>query len=142
MEPGAGESELESDKIPRMEVIVSVCAGSGTLDDESNIIRLLHYTTQEYFECRRETWNHQAQQEIASACITCLSFITIASGASRSDKDFEARLAENVFFENAATNWAHHELALQQGVSQLALLYLCDEALVVVPSICLKAGTL
>jgi hypothetical protein len=30
--------------------MVSVCAGLVTIDEESNIIRLVHHTTQEYFE--------------------------------------------------------------------------------------------
>ena len=42
--------ELDEDNIPDVEDIVSVCAGLVTVDEESNIIRLVHYTTQEYFE--------------------------------------------------------------------------------------------
>ena len=32
------------------DVLVSVCAGLVTIDRESNIIRLVHYTTEEFFE--------------------------------------------------------------------------------------------
>jgi hypothetical protein len=38
------------------EDMVSVCAGLVTVDEESNIIRLAHYTTQEYFNQTREKW--------------------------------------------------------------------------------------
>jgi hypothetical protein len=65
-----------------------------------------------------------------SACLTYLSFETFASGASGSDKDFETRLAENVFFKYAVTHWTHHVLRVQEKVSQLALPFLQDEALV------------
>ncbi|RYP65432.1 hypothetical protein DL770_009008 [Monosporascus sp. CRB-9-2] len=61
-----GEDNLDQDNIPDVEDIVSVCAGLVTVDQESNIIRLVHYTTQEYFERIREHWNPSAQQEIAS----------------------------------------------------------------------------
>jgi len=46
----AGDKELDDDNIPDVEDVASVCAGLVTLDEESKIIRLVHYTTQEYFE--------------------------------------------------------------------------------------------
>ena len=42
-----GESELDEDNLPELEDMVSVCAGLVTIDEESNVIRLVHYTTQE-----------------------------------------------------------------------------------------------
>ena len=47
-----GDSKLDKDNLSDVEDIVSVCAGLVTIDDESGIIRLVHYTTQEYFEER------------------------------------------------------------------------------------------
>ena len=45
-----GERVLDKENIPDTEVLVSVCAGLVTVDEESSIVRLVHYTTQEYFE--------------------------------------------------------------------------------------------
>jgi hypothetical protein len=42
-------SELDGDNIPDLDDIASVCAGLITVDEKSNIIRLVHYTAQEYF---------------------------------------------------------------------------------------------
>jgi hypothetical protein len=39
-----GESRLDEDNFPEVEDIVSVCAGLVTIDEESGIIRLVHYT--------------------------------------------------------------------------------------------------
>ncbi|KAK7426024.1 hypothetical protein QQZ08_007472 [Neonectria magnoliae] len=39
------EPELDQDCLPDIEDMISVCAGSVTVDEESNIIRLVHYTT-------------------------------------------------------------------------------------------------
>jgi hypothetical protein len=55
-----GDLELDPDNIPDVKDMVSVCAGLITVDEESNIIRLVHYTAQEYFERIRESWNPQA----------------------------------------------------------------------------------
>jgi hypothetical protein len=49
-----GESELDQENLPEIEDMVSVCAGLVTVDEESHIIRLVHYTTQEFLSERKE----------------------------------------------------------------------------------------
>jgi hypothetical protein len=44
------DAEIDRENLRDIEDIVSVCAGLVTVDKESNVIRLVHYTTQEYFE--------------------------------------------------------------------------------------------
>jgi hypothetical protein len=41
-----GEAELDPENVPHIEDLVSVCAGLVVVDPESDIIRLVHYTTQ------------------------------------------------------------------------------------------------
>jgi hypothetical protein len=43
-----GETAIDSDDIDDADSIISFCAGLITVDKESSIIRLVHYTTQEY----------------------------------------------------------------------------------------------
>lgn len=45
----ANESQLDPENLVEAEDIVSISAGLVTVDKESDIIRLVHYTTQEYF---------------------------------------------------------------------------------------------
>jgi hypothetical protein len=45
-----GEAELDPENKPEVDDIVSVCAGLVVVDQESDVIRLVHYTKQEYFE--------------------------------------------------------------------------------------------
>ncbi|KFY89741.1 hypothetical protein V500_05530 [Pseudogymnoascus sp. VKM F-4518 (FW-2643)] len=61
-----GDTNLDTDNFEDMEDIVSFCAGLVTVDDKSNIIRLIHYTTQEYFLQIRQDWNPTAQQDITT----------------------------------------------------------------------------
>jgi len=49
------EPELDEDNLPEIDDMVSVCAGLVTVDEKSNIIRLVHYTTQEIFRANAET---------------------------------------------------------------------------------------
>jgi hypothetical protein len=54
--------------------MVYVCAGLVTVDEESNIIRLVHYTTQECFERTQNDWFPNAETDVTIICVTYLSF--------------------------------------------------------------------
>ena len=125
-----GECALDHDNIDKVEDVISVCAGLVTVDEESSIIRLVHYTAQEYFELACLGWNPGAQEEIAVACLTYLSFDTFRSGSCDEDEAFEQRLTENPFFDYTAHHWSEHVRPVQSITSSLALAFLCDEVLV------------
>jgi len=102
------EPELDEDNLPEIKDIVSVCAGLVTIDEESKIIRLVHYTTQEYFNETRGKWFPNAQTNITTICITYLLFDEFESGICQSDNKFEQRLQSNKLYDYAAHNWGHH----------------------------------
>ena len=126
------ERALDDQNLNDTEEIVSVCAGLVTIDQESSIIRLTHYTTQEYFERVRLEWNPSAQEEIAAACLTYLLFDVFQSGSCASDKAFEQRLAENPLFDYSTRYWSRHMQPVQCSyrASELALEFLCNDVLV------------
>ncbi|KAI9861609.1 MAG: hypothetical protein M1813_005219 [Trichoglossum hirsutum] len=125
-----GDRALNNDNVYDVEDVISVCAGLVTVDEESNIIRLVHYTTQEYFERVRLEWNPGAQEQIVVACLTYSSFDTFRSGSCADDKAFEQKLTENVFFDYSARYWSEHIRPVEKTTSPLTLAFLCDEALV------------
>ena len=67
-------TDLDPDNIPEIGDVISVTAGLVLVDEESDIVRLVHYTTQEYLERTQETWNPGSQVELASTCLLYLSF--------------------------------------------------------------------
>ena len=87
-----GHSELDEENIPQIEDMVSVCAGLVTIDEESKTIRLVHYTTQEYFERTQSRWFPKAESEITATCVTYLSFSEFENGICQNDNEFEQRL--------------------------------------------------
>ncbi|KAI9803499.1 MAG: hypothetical protein M1825_001842 [Sarcosagium campestre] len=103
-----GEPQLDKENVPEVEDITSVCAGLVTVDEESNIIRLVHYTAQEYLERTQKCWFPEAETDIANTCVTYLSFDTFESGLCLTDEEFEARLRKNALYDYAARNWGHH----------------------------------
>ncbi|CAI6225932.1 unnamed protein product [Periconia digitata] len=114
------ESELDPEHTPDIEDIVSVCAGLVVIDPESAIIRLVHYTTQEYFERIGDAWYPTIQQEIALTCLTYLSFTEFQSGASSTDEDFERRIQQSKFLDYASKHWGEHVSAVGDEICELA----------------------
>ena len=103
-----GTKKLNEDYLPSVQVLQSVCAGLVTIDKQSEIVRLVHYTTQEYFKRTGTSWFPNAQIDITSVCVTYLSFDVFKTGFCQSDKEFEARLQTNVLYDYVARNWGHH----------------------------------
>ena len=87
-------------------MLVSVCGGIVLIDNE-NVIRLVHYTTQEYFERNRNELFPNAPTTIASNCLTYLAFdvfdVPCSDRESLSD-----RLAKYKFGRYAAQYWGAH----------------------------------
>ncbi|KAF3209746.1 hypothetical protein TWF679_007284 [Orbilia oligospora] len=102
------DDDLDVDDLIPIKDIISVCAGLVVVDKESDTIRLVHTTTQEYFERTRQRWFPEAETNIAKACITYLLFSEFESGTCPSDKVFEARLMKYRFYDYAARNWGYH----------------------------------
>jgi ankyrin repeat protein len=123
-----GKPELDQGDLPQLRDMVSVCAGLVTVDEESNIIRLVHYTTQEYFERTQMTWFPGAQRDIARTCIAYLSFDTFEAGFCETDDKFEKRLKQNPLYDYAARNWGDHARVSSTQEGQLILNFLKSEA--------------
>jgi ankyrin repeat protein len=122
-----GDSKLDEDNLERTERMVSVCAGLVTIDEESGIIRFVHYTTQEYFERTQERWFPDAESEITKTCITYLSFSSFNTGLCATDEQFEARIRENALYRYAAKHWGNHARAALAATDQLVLRFLEKE---------------
>ncbi|KAI4087071.1 MAG: hypothetical protein L6R37_008361 [Teloschistes peruensis] len=114
------KAEIDSENLYDSEDLVSVCAGLVVVDQESGVIRLVHYTTQEYFERTGDAWNPGGQLHITIACLTYLSFTTFQSGSCSTDKEFEERLQQHQFLDYAAKHWGHHARVVEIDVIDLA----------------------
>ncbi|KAL6904181.1 ankyrin repeat-containing domain protein [Trichoderma evansii] len=132
-----GESEFDEENLPQTEDMVSVCAGLVTVDEESKIIRLVHYTTQEYFERTQKHWFPTAQKEIATICVAYLSFSAFETGFCETDQKFEERLQSFPFYSYAARSWGHH--APKYEASQEVIRFLESKAKVEASSQALMA---
>ncbi|KAF7511864.1 hypothetical protein GJ744_003097 [Endocarpon pusillum] len=107
-----GRSEFDDENLPNVDTIIAVCQGLVTIDKESQIIRLVHYTMQEYFDKRRhllhDSQMHDPETYVAESCITYLSFDTFQSGPCPSFELFMKRLRRSPLFDYAARHWGNH----------------------------------
>ncbi|KAH7128264.1 hypothetical protein B0J11DRAFT_524487 [Dendryphion nanum] len=124
-----GETRLDPEGICDVEDLVSVCAGLVVIDQESSIVRLVHYTTQDYFERIKDTWNPAAPQHIATTCFTYLSFEAFMSGSCATDHELKHRLANHKFLDYAAKHGGDHARAAEAEVCELACSFLLDHKL-------------
>lgn len=81
-----GEPALDNENLPEVKHMLSTCAGLVTVDEQSNVIRLVHHTAQEFFKRTQSRWLPKAEADIINICISYLSFNTFTSGFCQSDK--------------------------------------------------------
>lgn len=103
-----GTHAIDSDNIPTVNHLLSASAPLVTVDTQSNIIHLSHYTVQEYFEQRGRHWLQSSQDTITRICLTYLRFEAFQSGPCRTDTDFQERLATWPLYDYCAKHWGDH----------------------------------
>jgi hypothetical protein len=120
-----GDTTLDEEGLTDEAELITVCGGIVIVDQDSRVIRLVHYTTQEYFNRKRGKWFPNAESQITTTCITYLSFNVFESEFCQTVEEFKERLQSNKFFEYSARNWGHHariaptsNLALSQAVME------------------------
>ncbi|KAF3211902.1 hypothetical protein TWF106_010085 [Orbilia oligospora] len=99
---------IDNDNIPDIEDLISPCLGLVTIDEESNVVRLIHYTAQEYFERTKQYWFSNPHDYLAKTCLIYLSYDSFKSGPYWEVYDFIERMSSNALYGYAATNFAYH----------------------------------
>ncbi|ETS85826.1 hypothetical protein PFICI_03851 [Pestalotiopsis fici W106-1] len=103
-----GESELFEDSLPDLDDLVSACCGLVTIDEESHIIRLIHYTTQEFFDRHGVRFFPFAETQITNTCVTYLAFDIFESGHCFENDDLRQRLTDFPLYGYSSQYWGQH----------------------------------
>ncbi|CAF9940730.1 hypothetical protein IMSHALPRED_002143 [Imshaugia aleurites] len=107
------DTELDETAFPETETLLNISAGLISIDQNSNTIRLVHYTLQEYFENNRGTLVPDSEVEMARTCLTYLSFDVFGSGPCTDGEALDQRLQTYQFLDYASHNWGHHVIENQ-----------------------------
>lgn len=105
------EDTLDEEGFSDEETLLDVCAGLITIDQKSSVVRLVHFTAQEYFQKSRETIFPDGEKLIAKACLRYLS-LPIFQDVVPSDFVL-SEVANSVgwkggLLEYASKSWAMH----------------------------------
>lgn len=68
------EPEFDKENLIDEGDLIAVCAGLVTMEPESQIVRMVHYTALDYFEKIRDTRWPEARRTIAATCLAYLSY--------------------------------------------------------------------
>ena len=135
------QNELDTDNLLSSRSLVDVCAGLVIIDPRSQIIRLVHYTTQEYFDKERLHLFENAEVEISRASLTYLSY-DIANTIP-SDDVISVAIEEFPYLTYASLFWVLHvkeigENAHSRAVMQEALKFVNDPAKIMFSTLVLR----
>ncbi|KAI0547888.1 ankyrin repeat-containing domain protein [Xylaria curta] len=120
-----GDEDFDEDGLHDLELMISVCAGLVTVDGESNHIRLVHYTTQNYFERTRKDWFPEALSTISKICLTYLKFRPFTATYNHYWVETPVCFDQYPFLRYAAKYWGHHvHDGMDDAVRKLTLEYL------------------
>ncbi|KAB8208120.1 hypothetical protein BDV34DRAFT_58181 [Aspergillus parasiticus] len=120
-------SRVDPKNLPSLADLVSACAGLVTVDADSKVIRLVHYTAQEYLERNWTVWFPGAHVEIAKTCITVLEFDTFNADPGAAQDGARKTTESNFLHDYALHNWGHHVRLSATDGEQFVLRLLRDE---------------
>ncbi|KAL8922820.1 MAG: hypothetical protein Q9208_004945 [Pyrenodesmia sp. 3 TL-2023] len=131
-----GDSAIDIESLDAEDLFQVCCHGFVSIERDTQIIRLVHYTAQQFLDENRTSLFPDAQAQILRTCLTYLSFDEFKRGRCRFES-FEygvnevangkriakrrflpTRLFDFPFLRYAASNWGHHA-AGEVGSSQL-----------------------
>jgi ankyrin repeat protein/ubiquitin-protein ligase len=103
------DSFLDTEALCDLETIVASCAGVVVIDAESQHIRFVHATFQEYItKANNRDLSFYSESQISTVCITYAMFTEFASGRCLSDEAMIARLDQYPLLIYVALNWHKH----------------------------------
>lgn len=106
-EDGEQPKTFDEENLLSPKSLIDVCAGLVVIDPASQIVRLVHYTTQEFFDKERLHRFKDADEDISRACLTYLCYDT-CSAHPGSEGRVPETLVTHPFLGYASLHWLPH----------------------------------
>lgn len=103
-------TDIDSDEVLSASELTSLCAGL-VIIDASNIVRLVHFSAQNYIRNNRKKWFPSGNSSLARSCMAYVSFKAFESGpcSGLSEiEDFKQRNTQYPLFEYSCSYWGVH----------------------------------
>ena len=98
--------ETRKEDITTAETLISYCSGFIELDKTNAVVRIAHYTAQEYLN--RTNFLSDANSEMAIICVACLLYTPLEETIVRGHKKYSPSLSDMPFYRYAASHWGDH----------------------------------
>lgn len=110
---------------PSQEHMVSSCLGLVSVNEQTSVIRLVHYSVQQFFEKHQNRIFPMGESTVAELATTYSLLEEFASGSRPNEDSIQMLISQNPFSVYAACFWGHHvRNAKSPQVDQLALSFL------------------
>lgn len=100
--------QVDAENLVRQQLLIDVCAGLITIEPESKVVQLIHFTTQEYFNKNGGLHFPDVPSKMAGTCLTYLLVDEFDAGPCLKSDLLQRRLDQHPFYEYAACNWGNH----------------------------------
>lgn len=103
---------LDPENVVNSVELLSLCAGLVTLDEESKTIRLVHYTTQEFFSRNPQHLHHNPHRLLSNICVSYLGlddFLATNYIEEPCEKHLSSHVHSHPFLAYAAAHWDEHD---------------------------------
>ncbi|CAG8895583.1 unnamed protein product [Penicillium egyptiacum] len=101
-------SEFDDTNITDIEQLTSYCCGLVLVDEQTTEVKLVHYTTQKFFESTLKSWFPEILDHITDCCLTYLSYDVFEEDRFEEKKEVEKIPNEYPFYSYSSQNWGHH----------------------------------
>jgi len=98
-----GSADLNSDNIPSIRTLLACCQGLIVVDKEASIVRLIHFTLQEYLRAHPQLFG-AAHSIIAETCLSYLNLQQVKALSTTPSPD----LRGTPFLEYSSLYWGTH----------------------------------
>ncbi|KAF4811203.1 Ankyrin-1 [Colletotrichum tropicale] len=124
-----GDTDLDFSGWREADVILSVCAGLVTVDDEARIVRLIHFMTQEYFQrpSKSVQFFGDTKSFLSRVCVTYISFSAFSNIDTSKIWEFSDLIKRYPLLPYASAAWGIHA-AHDAQLSDEVVEFLSDES--------------
>lgn len=120
-------SEFDETNVTDAEQLTSYCCGLVLVDEQTTEVKLVHYTTQKYFERTLKSWYPEILDHITDSCLTYLSYDVFEEDRFEAKEEVEKIPVEYPFYSYSSLNWGHH-FREAPGDKSILLKFLQSEA--------------
>jgi hypothetical protein len=104
----SGDPDFDTDNIVDTDELLSVSAGLITIDEKTQVVRLVHYTAQEYFLRHATHLLINPHRTLFDVSISYVSFDTFKMGPCPDDASLEKHVVQYPLLTYATSQWQEH----------------------------------